>query len=62
MGIGLAFVLAGLAAVVISYALRSLFVNRGDEENPYRRLSVAVGAVGLVAAAWGVVVLVVYEP
>ena len=44
MGAGLMFVLTGLVALAISYALRSLFVNRGDEENPYRRLSTALGA------------------
>ena len=62
MNTGLMFVLAGLVAVAISYTSRSLFVNRGDEENPNRRLSVALGIGGAVAIAWGVVLLVLYEP
>jgi len=58
MSAGLMFVIAGLAAVAISYVSRSLFVNRGDEENPYRRLCTALGLAGLVSAVWGVVLLV----
>lgn len=58
MSAGLMFLIGGLAAIAISYMSRSLFVNRGDEENPYRRLSTALGVAGLISAVWGVVLLV----
>lgn len=57
MDVGLTFLVAGVAAIAASATFRSLFVNRGDEENPYRRLVSALGLAGFAAAIWGGVLL-----
>jgi hypothetical protein len=53
------FVVFGVAAWPAMRALTPLFVNTADVENPLRRLTVAIGYVGLAAAVWGVFLLAV---
>ena len=57
MNVGLVLVIVGLVALGCAWAFRALFVDTSDEHNPNRRMNVALGIAGAVAAAWGVVLL-----
>ena len=61
MIVGLTFIAIGVVAWLISYALKDLFVNTSDDENPFRRLAAGVGYIGLAVAAWGVFLLVFFD-
>lgn len=61
MSVGWILVITGAIAWSVASAYKSLFVNTTDVHNPYRRLNATVRYVGLLVAAWGVFLLLVYR-
>ena len=60
MNVGLLLIVIGLISAFAAYGFKALFVDTSDEENPYRKLVAAIGYAGLLAVAWGGVLLLFY--
>jgi hypothetical protein len=61
MNIGLVFIVGGLVACVAAFGFNALFVNKSDDENPYRRLVAGIGLAGIIGTGWGALLLFVYD-
>lgn len=57
MNVGMILVAIGVAVWLAMYGFKAMFVDRADKENPYKTLVTVVGYLGLVAAGWGLVLL-----
>ncbi len=60
MNVGILLIVIGLISAFFAYGFKAFFVDRSDKENPYRRLVAVIGFAGLIAVAWGVVLLLFY--
>ncbi len=60
MKVDVLLIVIGLIAAFSAYGLKALFVDTSDKENPYRMLVTVIGYAGLIAVAWGVVLLLFY--
>ncbi len=60
MNVGILLIVIGLTSALCAYGFKAFFVDRSDKENLYRRLVAVIGFAGLIAVAWGVVLLLFY--
>ena len=57
MKVGIGFVVVGMLTWFAMHAWGAIYVNRSDAENPIRRLVTGIGYLGAVAAAWGLILI-----
>ncbi len=60
MNVDILLIVIGLISAFSAYGFKAFFVDTSDKENPYRRLVAVIGYAGLVAVAWGVVLLLFF--
>ncbi len=60
MNIAFIFIVTGIAALLLSRGLKTMFVDSSDENNPYRMLVATIGYGGIAAIFWGVILLTFY--
>ncbi len=60
MNVDILLIVIGLISALCAYGFKAFFVDTSDEENPYRMLVAVIGYAGLIAFAWGVVLLLFY--
>ena len=49
---------AGFICWIVSYASKSLFVDKSDAKNPFRTMVVVLGWVGIALVIWGLVIFI----
>ncbi|MCZ6819780.1 MAG: hypothetical protein O7G31_09865 [Calditrichaeota bacterium] len=60
VNVDILLIVIGLISAFSAYGFKAFFVDTSDKENPYRMLVAVIGYGGLIAVAWGAVLLLFY--